>query len=190
MASHAAAALRLLLRANEGTLTDNNIAALAPRLGSDVAVCLKSAPALITGRGEIVEPVQGFPSCGVVLVNPGVPLATADVYGALNAAPVGDLSEEAAPDFAGDFEKLVDYASQRGNDLVPAATRLAPEVAKVLAALQSLEHVRLVRLSGSGATCFGVFATSREALRAATLLAQAEPDWWIAASMLGAPRAD
>jgi len=187
----AAAALRLLLRANEGTLTDNDIAALAPRLGSDVAVCLKSAPALITGRGEIVEPVQGFPSCGVVLVNPGVPLATADVYGALNVAPVGDPAETTPPpDFAGDFDQLIDYASRRGNDLEPAATRLAPEVSEVLAALRSLEHARLVRLSGSGATCFGVFATPREALRAATLLAQSEPDWWIAASMLGAPNAD
>ena len=60
-------------------------AELAPQLGSDVAVCLGSEAALITGRGEIVSPVQGFPPCGVVLANPGLALATAEVYGALEA---------------------------------------------------------------------------------------------------------
>lgn len=183
----AAAALRLIIRASEGRLSVADVAALAPRLGSDVAVCLSSAPAMITGRGEIVSPVQGFPSCGVVLVNPRVPLATADVYGALSAGPVGDLPEEVAPSFAGDFDKLVDYVIRRANDLEPVATGLAPKVETVLAALRSLEGARLARLSGSGATCFAVFATPREAHRAAAMLAQSEPNWWIAASMLGDP---
>jgi len=183
----AAAALRLLARANEGAGLDAS--ALAPTLGSDVAVCLRSAPALITGRGEIVSPVQGFPACGVVLVNPGVKLATADVYGALNAGPAGAVPEETPPDFSGDLDKLIDYARARPNDLEPMAARLAPEVGHVLAALRSLDGARLARLSGSGATCFAVFATPRAALRAATVLAQSEPDWWIAASMLGDPEA-
>jgi len=154
-------------------------------------VCLKSKPALITGRGEVVRAVEGFPSCGVVLANPGVKLATAQVYGALDAAPLGvspeDLPPEAPSDFAGDFERLMAYAGLRGNDLEQVAARLAPEVGNVLAALSVLEGARLVRLSGSGATCFAVFATPREAHRAATILAQREPDWWIASSMLGDP---
>jgi 4-diphosphocytidyl-2-C-methyl-D-erythritol kinase len=181
----AAAALRLIAGANPGALPDTVVAALAPQLGSDVAVCLGSAPALITGRGEIVSPVRGFPPCGVVLANPGLPLATADVYGALEAPPVSAVPEPAPPDFAGDLEKLIAYAAPRGNGLEAAATRLVPEIGTVLAALAGLDGARLARLSGSGPTCFALFATPRAALRAATLLAEREPDWWIAASRLG-----
>jgi 4-diphosphocytidyl-2-C-methyl-D-erythritol kinase len=184
----AAAALRLVARANADAFAETIAAELAPQLGSDVAVCLESEPALITGRGEIVSLVQGFPPCGVVLANPGLPLATADVYGALKAQPVRTtpkLSEP--PDFAGDFETLIAYAAARGNDLEVVATRLVPEIRAVSTALSGLDGARLARLSGSGPTCFAVFATPREALRAATLLAQSEPDWWIAAGMLGNP---
>lgn len=185
----AAAALRLIVQANQGSLTKESMSALAPTLGSDVAVCLKSAPSLMSGRGEIVEPVTGFPRCGVVVANPGVELATAAVYGALNAAPLGSSQTASTPlDFEGSFEELIAYASTRNNDLEPVARRLAPEVDQVLSALAILDGARLVRLSGSGATCFAVFATPREALRAATLLAEDQPDWWIAASMLGDPK--
>jgi len=184
----AAAALRLIARANPDSFPETIAAALAPQLGSDVAVCLSSAPALITGRGEIVSPVQDSPSCGVVLANPGLALATADVYGALQAPPAPTTGKPSVPpDFAGDFEKLIAYAAARGNDLEAAATRLVPEIGTVLSALSGLDGARLARLSGSGPTCFAIFATQRQALRAATLLAQSEPDWWIAASSLGDP---
>jgi len=184
----AAAALRLIAGANPGALAGTAAAALAPQLGSDVAVCLASKPALITGRGEIVSPVRGFPPCGVVLANPGLPLATADVYGALDAPPVSPAPDPSPPDFAGDFETLIAYAAPRGNDLEAVATRLVPEIATVLAALGGLDGARLARLSGSGPTCFALFATPRAALRAATLLAEREPDWWIVASRLGEPQ--
>lgn len=185
----AAAALRLIVQANAGSLTEDIVAGLAPALGSDVTVCLRSAPALMAGRGEIVEPVTGFPRCGVVLANPGVELAAGAVYAALNAPPLELPPKELAPpDFGGDFENLIAYAGDRQNDLEPVACRLAPEIDIVLAKLAALDGARLVRLSGSGATCFAVFATPREALRAATLLAEDQPDWWIVASMLGDPK--
>lgn len=185
----AAAALRLIAHANPDAFPERIAAELAPQLGSDVAVCLGSEPALITGRGEIVSPLQGFPLCGVVLANPGLALATADVYGALEAPPGHATPEPSVPpDFAGDFEKLIAYAAAGSNDLEAAATRLVPKIGEVLAALSGLVGARLARLSGSGPTCFAVFATPREALRAATLLAQSEPDWWIVASMLGSPK--
>jgi len=74
--------------------------------------------------------------------------------------------------------------------IIPAAAarRLAPEVGTVLSKLETLKGARLVRLSGSGATCFAVFATPREALRAAILLAEKAPDWWVTAGILGDPR--
>lgn len=187
----AAAALRLLAQANAGAVSEEGIAALAPSLGSDVAVCLRSAPAMMAGRGEIVTPVQDFPRCGVVLANPGVEVATAAVYGALDAPPLKSTpSAESPPDFAGSVETLIAYASARANDLEPAALKVAPEIGAVLAVLKTLNGARLVRLSGSGATCLAVFATPREALRAAILLAEQEPDWWITAAALGQPQAD
>jgi 4-diphosphocytidyl-2-C-methyl-D-erythritol kinase len=185
----AAAAFRLIARANADAFPETMAAALAPQLGSDIAVCLRSEPALITGRGEMVSPVQGFPPCGVVIANPGRPLATADVYGALEAPPMSaELEPARAPDLAGDFEKLIAYAAPRGNDLEAAATRLVPEIATVLSALAGLDGARLARLSGSGPTCFALFSTPRAALRAATILAESQPDWWIVATGLGDPK--
>ncbi len=93
----AAAALRLLAEANPGTLSATALVEIAGRLGSDVTACLASRPALMTGRGEHVTDVRGFPACGVVLVNPGLPLATASVYGALNAAPLSARTSDAEP---------------------------------------------------------------------------------------------
>ncbi len=185
----AAAALRLIVQANADLLTENSVAELAPALGSDVTVCLRSAPALMSGRGEIVEPVKGFPRCGVVLANPGVELTAGTVYGALNAGPLEPPPKAITPpDFGEDFESLIAYAADRHNDLEPVARRLAPEIDGVLVALANLEGAHLVRLTGSGATCFAVFATPREALRAATMLAEDQPDWWIVASTLGDPK--
>jgi 4-diphosphocytidyl-2-C-methyl-D-erythritol kinase len=182
----AAAALRLIVRANPGALDDATLASIAARLGSDVAVCLASRPALIVGRGEIVRPIRGFPSCGVVLANPGVPLPTASVYAALDAPPLAASGEgPEPPDFLGDFEALAAYALARGNDLEAAAARLAPVVSDVLAALSALQGVRIARLSGSGPTCFALFASEDQARRAAAALAERHPAWWIAASSLG-----
>ena len=182
----AAAALRLIARANGGALTEAALVALAPKLGSDVTVCLESQPALITGRGETVSAVRGFPACGVVLANPGLPLATADVYAALQAPPLlaPPVPAPAPPDFASDFEKLINYAAPRGNDLVMAALRLAPVIKEVLEALGALPGARIMRLSGSGPTCFALFATEAEAKRAAVPLAARHPEWWIAATRL------
>lgn len=184
----AAAALRLIAEASDGAFTLSDASALAPALGSDVAACLGSVPALMSGRGEIVEPVLGFPECGAVLVNPGVALSTHEVYGALRAPPLEtEPVPGPPPSFGGDFRSLIDYARARGNDLEPPARRLVPEIGEVLSALSGLAGARLVRLSGSGATCFALFATPREALRASIVLAGEQPDWWIAASSLGAP---
>jgi len=184
----AAAALRLIARANGGALTEAQLAELAPKLGSDVTVCLDSQPALITGRGEKVEAVSGFPSCGVLLANPGSPLATEAVYAALRAAPLAAPPRQAAEklDFQGDFARLLDYARPRGNDLEAPAARLTPEIREVLAALVTLQGVRIARLSGSGPTCFALFATEDEAKRAALKLASEFPKWWIVATSLRA----
>jgi 4-diphosphocytidyl-2-C-methyl-D-erythritol kinase len=184
----AAAALRLIASANRGALSETAMAAIAARLGSDVTVCLASRPSLMTGRGEAVEPVCGFPACGVLLANPGIPLSAAAVYAELRAddlrAPLL-LGGEGTPDFHDDFEQLLAYALPRLNDLEAPAARLVPEIRDVLAALLALDGPRLARLSGSGPTCFALFATEAEAARAGARLAAEFPHWWVAASSLG-----
>jgi 4-diphosphocytidyl-2-C-methyl-D-erythritol kinase len=141
----------------------------------------------MTGRGEQVAEIRGMPACGVVLVNPGLPLATESVYGALNAAPLS--AREApidVPDFGGSFERLIDYAAPRGNDLGGAALRLAPVIGEVLTALRHLHGARLVQLAGSGPTCFALLATEYEANRGVTSLQAAHPSWWVASTSLDA----
>lgn len=181
----AAAALRLVARANPGKLDGARMRTLAAALGSDVTVCLDSRGAMMSGRGEIVSPVDPLPACGVVLANPGVPLAARDVYAALDARPLSGAAKPAAsPSFGGSFERLIDYALKRGNDLEAPASRLITSIRGVLASLDALPGARLARLSGSGATCFALFATEGEARKAATALKAERPDWWIEASVL------
>jgi 4-diphosphocytidyl-2-C-methyl-D-erythritol kinase len=183
----AAAALRLLAKANPGALSAEALEEIAVSLGSDVTACLESRPQLMTGRGEHVAEVRGMPACGVVLVNPGLPLATAGVYGVLNAAPLPGKPEAApVPDFSGSFERLIDYAAPLGNDLTAAALRLAPAIGEVLTALRRVAGARLVQLAGSGPTCFALFATADEAKRGAASLEAAHPSWWVVATSLGA----
>jgi 4-diphosphocytidyl-2-C-methyl-D-erythritol kinase len=182
----AASALRMLARAYDGALDAASLTELARKLGSDVSVCLASRPALIFGRGEIVEPVAGFPSCAVLLANPGLPLATEAVYAALGAqnfAAPGRAHAETL-NFNGDFEALLAYIVPRGNDLEAPAAQLVPEIREVLAALRALDGVRVARLSGSGPTCFALFAGENDAARAGTRLAAEFPDWWIAVATL------
>jgi len=180
----AAAALRLISRLNPG-LPASAAAELAPALGSDVSVCLASRPALITGRGEKVEAVHGFPACGVVLVNPGQSLATQTVYGALRSKP-SPMAQGVAEtlDFGGDLGALLAYALPRGNDLEAPAASLVPEITDVLQALSACQGVRLARLSGSGPTCFALFATEDEAKACAARLRADHPAWWVAAGLL------
>lgn len=182
----AAAALRLIARANEGAISQAECATLAADIGSDMRVCLESRPSIVTGRGEHVSPVAGFPSCGVLLANPRLPLATEAVYAALGArSPAPPAQHEAEMlDLHGDLAELIGYVLPRGNDLEPPATRLVPEIRDVLAALLALQGVRLARMSGSGPTCFALFATEQEAVRARDALAARHPGWWIAASAL------
>ena len=182
----AAAALRLIARANGGIPSEAELTDFATKLGSDVSVCLKSKPAMITGRGEKVEFVRGFRSCGVVLANPRVPLATAAVYGSLNAKPLASLPAQKPqlPQFDESFEKLIAYIVPRGNHLEPPAARLVPEIREVLAALLALPGARIPRLSGSGPTCFALFATEGQATQAAVTLRAQRPAWWVAATTL------
>jgi len=169
----AAAALRLLdrlwgLRSGESRLRD-----LAARLGADVPVCVASRPARMAGVGEVLLDAPALPACGLLLANPGVALPTPDVFRARSGAafsPPADLPESwpGAAAMARDLARLA-------NDLEAPAVALRPVIAEVLAAIRATPGCLLARMSGSGATCFGLYATPAAAQAAAALLPAA---WW------------
>jgi 4-diphosphocytidyl-2-C-methyl-D-erythritol kinase len=171
----AAAALRLLDRfwgigAGQGTL-----AAIAGGLGADVPVCVSSQPALMSGIGEILAPAPRLPEAGIVLVNPGVAVSTPAVFRARN----GGFSAAAIWPAEGwrDAGSLAASLRATGNDLEAPALGLAPVVGEALAALAADPGCLLARMSGSGATCFGLYPDASAARRAAEAVAR--PGWWV-----------
>jgi 4-diphosphocytidyl-2-C-methyl-D-erythritol kinase len=182
----AAAALRLLARANRIARDDARLMRAARRVGADVPVCLDPRPRRMRGIGERLSEPLAVPPLQAVLVNPGVALPTKDVFKALGLAP-GQQSKrmKRAARLPSDPEAFVGWLAASANDLEPAAVELRPEIARALAALRRMPGCGLARMSGSGATCFGLFATSRAAAAAAKQLASAHPRWWVRATVLG-----
>jgi 4-diphosphocytidyl-2-C-methyl-D-erythritol kinase len=145
---------------------------LPAKLGADVPVCVAGVPAWMSGVGEIVEPAGALPGWGVLLVNPGVALATPAVF----KARTGAFSA------GGKFMPSLDAIAAAGNDLEAPAIALVPAIADVLAGLRTLPGVRVARMSGSGATCFALFDRPESATLAAKALKSKAPSaWWIAA---------
>jgi 4-diphosphocytidyl-2-C-methyl-D-erythritol kinase len=150
-------------------------------IGADLPACLAGSACRMSGIGERLEPLE-LPRFWIVLANPGVPVATAAVFAAL-AGRFGPAMPP-RPSFA-DAASLFAFLSGQRNDLEAAAAGIAPPVAAALAALAAQPECRLARMSGSGATCFGLFAAEPAAVAAADALRRAEPGWWIAAAPVG-----
>ena len=169
----AAATLRLLCRLWQLPNDPGRLASLAEQLGADVRVCLGSQPARVQGVGERLEPAPSLPDCGILLVNPGVALATADIFRAREGpwSPAVSL-----PPAWETLSAMVGDIGRCGNDLQAAAISLRPVIGTVLAALQSTQGCLLARMSGSGATCFGLYPDIGAAQRAADALP--DPAWW------------
>ncbi len=167
----AAAALRLLCRLWKIDPGSDRLAEVAASLGADVPVCLAPAPMRMSGIGEVLSPVPALPDLGIVLVNPGVAVSTQAVF----RARTGDFSASAVlpPDGAG----LVTALRDLRNDLQAPALALAPVIGDVLAALASDLSCLLARMSGSGATCFGLYETPDAARLAAAGLGR--DGWWV-----------
>jgi 4-diphosphocytidyl-2-C-methyl-D-erythritol kinase len=173
--SDAAATVRLLAR-----LWDRPVPPIEDllRLGADVPVCLAARSCRMRGVGEELTPFA-LPAFWLVLANPGVPVATGAVYAGLAgrfgppmpAAPVGN-----------DAEPLIAFLAGQRNDLQAPAIAVAPVIEGVLAALAAQSGCRLARMSGSGATCFGIFASEAQALTAAAAIGRREPGWWATAA--------
>ena len=177
----AAAALRLLSALWRARVDDGALSRLAFSLGADVPMCLAGIPAFAGGAGEALEPAPALPSVHAVLVNCGVAVATKDVF----ARRTGAYSQAArfaeAPADANMFVRILDA---RRNDLEAPARAIAPAIGQTIAALERAQGCLLARMSGSGATCFGLFADEGAAREAAARIGRDNPGWWSAAAAL------
>lgn len=178
----AAATLHALRALWQLEIDDATLASTALQLGADVPVCLHGRAAMMGGIGEQISPLPPLPPFWLVLVNPGVSLATKDVFAALAGQFGPAVPLERQPDSAADLAILL---RARRNDLEAPARFLAPEIDPVLAAIRAQAGCLLARLSGSGATCFGLFTEKRDAEFAARNIGRAYPKWWAAATAAG-----
>jgi 4-diphosphocytidyl-2-C-methyl-D-erythritol kinase len=187
----AAAALRLLARANKLELDDPRLIEVARLTGADVPVCLASQACVMTGVGETLLPLS-LPKMPCVLVNPCVPVATKDVFSALGlrhgellvGATDVILHDPVWPEAGASIDAWVKVLAGIGNDLEKRAMRIQPVIGEVLAALGEASGVRLARMSGSGATCFAIFDDDADAQRAAEAIRREHPQWWVHAGAL------
>ena len=180
----AAAALRLAARAWGVPLEAPRLIAVAQALGSDVPMCLVSRPVWGEGRGEVLSMADWLAPLHAVLVNPGVASPTGPVYRAYDADP-RPLDPRPAPPADRSFGAVIDWLHAQRNDLEPPAVRLAPAIEAAVAAVRADPDVALARMSGSGATVFGLCAGAEDASAAARRLAR--PGWWVRACVLGTP---
>jgi len=180
----AAAALRLLAQANGLRPDDPRLLEAARVTGADVPVCLDPQPRIMRGAGEVLSAVVKLPPLPSVLVNPVVALPTRQVFEAFDKLHTGPLTQAAPLSFT-TRDELLALLQTQPNDLEATAISLQPVITEVLSALRDLPSCQLARMSGSGATCFGLFDTQEAAASAARQLRTKRWDWWIEETTLG-----
>ncbi|MDB5654791.1 MAG: 4-diphosphocytidyl-2C-methyl-D-erythritol kinase [Tardiphaga sp.] len=186
----AAAALRLLARANGIALDDPRLVEVALLTGADVPVCLQSTACVMSGVGDDLTPLS-LRRLPCVMVNPRVPVATKDVFkelglknGELRVGVTDVLKAPKWPAEGASAEAWIKALAAGSNDLEAPALKVEPVISEVLSALRDAEGTQLARMSGSGATCFAIFADDEDAQRAAAAIQHAHPQWWVHAGAL------
>ncbi|MBX9634940.1 MAG: 4-(cytidine 5'-diphospho)-2-C-methyl-D-erythritol kinase [Magnetospirillum sp.] len=177
----AAAALKGLAQLWGVTLPPAEMMSLALALGADVPVCMAGRPMAVSGVGETMRPAPDLPTAWLVLVNPRLPLSTPSVFKARQGCFSDPAPLETRPANA---RALADLLARRHNDLTAAALSLVPMVGEALTLIAATPNCLLSRMSGSGATCFGLFETEAHAAAAAASLTAARPEWWVAPAPL------
>jgi len=171
----AAAALRGLVRYFSLSISPQDLDELALQLGADVPICLVQKTSRMRGIGEIVSPIDVDLPSGIVLVNPRIPTPTSKVFESLNL--------QCGQSFGAGIGNDHDIQSWR-NDLTAPAVALVPEIADVIGSLNHQPDLICSRMSGSGATCFGLAENLAQAEHAATSIQNRHSDWWIVATSL------
>lgn len=180
----AGTAIRLTARLLDLDLDEAALEAVAAVVGADGPMCLRARTAWATGRGDVLRDEPRLPSLHAVLLNPGLPSPTGAVYRAYDDAPGGGAD---CPDAPGGWSPVavIDWLSAQRNDLEAPALRVTPGIGEALSAMQSTPGCRLTRMSGSGATVFGLFNDAAAAKAAAIALQR--PGWWARPCLLGHP---
>lgn len=179
----AAATLRLAARYAGLAADDARLWALAARLGADVPMCLASRPLRAEGIGERLTPWPEAPRLSLLLVNPGVGVSTPAVFRRLarrDGTPLPALPPQPTADALAAFLR-----AETRNDLEAPAIEEAPVIAEALERIRATDGCRLARMSGSGATVFGIFSNMEAADRAAQQIAAERPEWWVVATRAG-----
>ncbi len=179
--SDAATVISLLKRFWNVSLDQNKLMKSALSLGADIPVCLKRQSSYIGGVGEVLISPPTIPAFWLVLVNPGIPVETAKVFSSHspNFSPISRFNKSPK-----DAQSLAVLLSERKNDLENSAISLFPEIAEVLNSLANIPNILISRMSGSGATCFGLFEDPSSAKLAEQLLKEEHPAWWIKKTQL------
>ena len=187
--SDAAAALRLVAEANNLTRREAEVRGAAAATGADIPVCLDPQARMMRGAGEQVGGPIPLPPLFAVLVNPRVAVATSDVFSALALQPGDQLARRPHPVIGAGSEThragaLLALLRRCRNDLEAPAIAIAPVIGEALTLLRRMQTCRLARMSGSGATVFGLYDDCRAAASAARIVRAAHPDWWVKPTML------
>ena len=170
----AAATLNSLIKFWKVDVRKINLPELALSLGADVPACLTTRPPFVGGIGEQIFPAPNLPRAGLLLINPREPLATGDVFAGYSASYSNEARFTANPSNVSELSALL---VRRRNDLTDIVLRLCPVVGEILEVLATTPGCHLARMTGSGATCFGLFDNLNAAAKAAKVL---ECDkWWI-----------
>lgn len=178
--SDAAATLKALSQLWQIPEDKVDLPALALSLGADVPACLRAEPVFVGGIGEVLTPAPRLPQVDILLVNPGVQLVTGSVFDARRGGFHPEARFTQTPQ---NVRELAEILGDRENDLAEAATRLSPVVSGMIRAIESAPGCRLARMTGSGATCFGLFDDAGTAERACEQLRSR--DWWCAVTRFG-----
>jgi 4-diphosphocytidyl-2-C-methyl-D-erythritol kinase len=184
--SDAAAALRLLARVNGFSLDHHAVREAARLTGSDVPVCVEPRARMMVGAGEDIGPALPLPPLFAVLVNPRVAVETPAMFKALGLQPGESRCGAPHPalSLGDDASALLAVLRSARNDLQPAAMALQPLIGDALARLQATDGLRVARMSGSGATVFGLYDNSAAAAAAAKRVRRSAPGWWVRATLL------
>lgn len=168
----------------DGDFSQNHLGELLLQLGADVPVCFHCTPARLRGIGEILDPAPLMEETPIVLIHPGKPCNTAQIF----AHYLGEFHDaQTLPHDLQRFDDFILFLCNRSNDLYSAACDIVPEIKNIVASLDGYKGCALARMSGSGSTCFGLFEDEVDARNAAKEIAADNPDWWIKCGYLNRP---
>lgn len=175
----AAATIKALINLWNIPYDPERMAKMTLSLGADVPVCMASRTMQMSGIGDILRPVVMPFALNLLLVNTGVSVSTAQIFKARSAGNVGISEARVLPEALSDLKQLCDILSQTGNDLARSACEAEPEIEESLIAIARQNKCLLHGMSGSGATCFGLFPTFKDAKLAAINISRTHPHWWV-----------